>query len=205
MLRLILLGGTLSMGFWSFGQSKEERFWKWFQAHDDPLFAVKSGQEPICSELSAELERIHPNLVWQFGPIRSGKREFVLSADGIKEAFPSVMSLASNAPQLSHWTIVRFRQPHPDVTRVKIGGVELDARTVEFLPTKEGEVTDLTISVPGYNGTQSGAYDQAVYLLLDGMVGEYTVETKVGAIQVISSENRPNGHWMPLTRLSDSI
>ena len=73
--------------------TSEGRFWNWFQAHDSALFAVKTGNEPICGELSEELHRVHPTLTFEFGPADSGRREFVLSADGIKDAFPAVLAL----------------------------------------------------------------------------------------------------------------
>src|SRR2546426_8870335 len=49
------------------GQKSEGRYWNWFQAHDSALFAVKTGNEPICGELSEELHRVHPALTFEFG------------------------------------------------------------------------------------------------------------------------------------------
>src|SRR6266704_6993266 len=174
---LALLPASLLLASSLWGQKPEGRFWNWFQAHDSALLAVKTGNELICGERSEELHRVHPALTFEFGPVESGRREFVLSADGIKDAFPAVLALGRAAPPLSRCTIVRFRPARPGVTQITVGGVHLDATSVEFLAEPDGERTGLTISVSGYKPTPSKTYEQATYLLLDGMLGEYAVET----------------------------
>src|SRR5437867_1052929 len=150
---LALLPASLLLASSLWGQKSEGRFWNWFQAHDSALFAVKTGSEPICGELSEELHRVHPALTFEFGPVDSGRREFVLSADGIRDAFPAVLALGRTAPALAHWTITQFRPPRPDVTQISVGGLQLDARTVQFLAELDGDRTGLTVSVPGYKAT----------------------------------------------------
>src|SRR2546430_7617439 len=172
--------------------SAEARFWTWFTAHDAALFAVKTAREPVCDELAAELHRVDGHLTFEFGPVRGGKREFVISADGIREAFPAVIALARAAPPMKRWTVTRFRPPSPEVTQIKVSGIDLDARAIEFL-AMPGDRTDLVIAVPGFKKTPESTYESAVYLLLDGMLGEYTVEMAIGGIQIIPMTNRPQG------------
>jgi hypothetical protein len=187
------------------GQSLETRFWAWFQQHDSALFAVKSGTEPVCDELSEQLHRISPDLTFELGPVQSGKREFVISADGVREAFPAVLALGAAAPALVHWTIIRFRPPRPDVTQIQLAAVHLDADSVEFLAEPDGDRTGLTISVPNYKPTPEHAYEQGVYLLLDGMLGEYTVETAVGFVETVAPVGRRPGHWRPLIQIQQVV
>jgi len=186
-------------------QSPEARFWAWFQAHEETLFSVVTGHEPVCAELKSELQRIQSDLTFEFGPVESGRREFVLSADGMREAFPAVISLAAAAPVLTRWTIVRFRPARPQYTKVRFGGLELDADSVQFVAERNGEKADLIISVPGYKATPRKVFEQAVFLLLDRMVGEYAVETGIGSVDVVASEHRPKGDWRALTRLGEII
>jgi len=202
---LALLPPSLLLASSLWGQKPEGRFWNWFQAHDSALFAVKTGSEPICGELSEELHRVHPALTFEFGPVESGRREFVLSADGMKDAFPAVLDLGRAAPALSRWTIIRFRPPRPDATQVSLGGVHLDARSVQFLAEPDGERTGLIVSVPGYKATPNKTYEQAAYLLLDGMLGEYAVETGVGFIEIVAAEGRRPGQWRPLTQVREAV
>ena len=68
--------------------SKEALFWRWFQANETRLFDFEKDQDRVFNELQMQLHRIQPSLTFEFGPKEEGKREFVISADGIKDAFP---------------------------------------------------------------------------------------------------------------------
>ena len=198
LLALALLGQVLHP------ESAEARFWKWFTAHDAALFEVKTASEPICNELGAEMHRVDSHLTFEFGPVQSGKREFVVSADGIRESFPAVIALAKAAPPMKHWKVTPFRPPRPDVERVKVSGIVLDAKAIEFLAIP-GDRTNLLIAVPGFEKTPESTYESGVYLLLDGILGEYTVETGIGGIEIIPKTNRPQGAWRPLTKLAEAV
>ena len=188
-----------------FGQTPESRFWTWFQRHVDALFMVKTGDESICDELAKELDRIDPRLTFEFGSVEAGKREFIITAEGDKDAFPAVIALGQAAPRLTRWTIIKFRPSRPDFTQVTFANVTVDARTVEFVAEPDGDKTGLVISVPGLKATNDKAYERAVYILLDGMLGEYAVETRVGFIDIIAAEGRPPGAWRPLTRVREAV
>jgi hypothetical protein len=152
---------------------------------------VKTGDEAICDELAKELDRIDTRLTFEFGPVEAGKREFIITAEGDRDAFPAVLALGRAAPRLTRWTIIQFRPPRPDFTQVTFADVTVDARTVEFLAEPDGEKTGLVISVPGLKATNDKAYERATYILLDGMLGEYAVETGVGFIDIIAAEVGP--------------
>lgn len=97
--------------------TKEQRFWSWFARNTDRLFQFEADQEAIFDDLGAALEKVHPGLTFEFGPVREGKREFIVSADGIRELFPAVRALVAAAPVLSRWAIIPFRPPK-DITLV---------------------------------------------------------------------------------------
>jgi hypothetical protein len=79
-------------------------FWQWFDAHQDELFDFEVDQERIFNDLSEQLIQVHPQLTFEFGP-KADWREFVISAGGIREAFPAVSSLVAAAPKLDRWRI----------------------------------------------------------------------------------------------------
>jgi len=199
--RLHLVFAT--MGFLFGRQSPTDNFWAWFRGHEPQLLAIATGHEPIVSELNRQLEAIHPDLTWEVGPSIEGRRDFVISAGGMKAAFSAVSQLGSAAPPLPHWKVIAFRPARPSVTTIKVKGITLDARTIDFLAERNGTRTDLTISVPGYRPTPNHAYDEAVYLLLDGLLGEYAVETTIGGIDIVASEGRPTGSWRPFVAIAE--
>src|SRR5438128_12686740 len=112
---LALLPTSLLLASSLWGQKSEGRFWNWFQAHDSALFAVKTGNEPICGELSEELHRVHPTLTFEVPHVATGRRDFVLSADGIKAASPAILALGRTTPAPRHWTITRLHPPRQAV------------------------------------------------------------------------------------------
>ena len=200
-LLLLALGAPMSL----FGQTPESRFWSWFQQHEETLFAVRTGDEAICDELASELDRIDAGLTFEFGPVEAGKREFIITAEGAREAFPSVIALGRAAPRLTRWTIIQFRPPRPSFSQVTFADVTVDARTVEFLAEPDGEKTGLVISVPGLKTRNDKAHERATYILLDGILGEYAVEMSVGFIDIIPAQGRPAGPWRPLTRVREAV
>ena len=163
----------------------EQSFWKWFKAHDDVLFNFEKDQERIFDQLGDEMHKLNPGLTFEFGPKENGRREFVISADGIRDAFPEVEALYATAPSLPRWKFIRFR-PRRRPLDVSYGGISVQASTVRVHIEPMGQTADLTVFIPGYTPTAKKEYTTAAFLLLDGALGEYDVEARVGRIQVDS-------------------
>jgi len=73
--------------------SPEADFWKWFEANHAELFDFERDQDRIFDRLAAEMHKVDHDLTFEFGPKENGKREFIISADGIVRAFPKVETL----------------------------------------------------------------------------------------------------------------
>ena len=82
----------------------EQEFWRWFEKNDASLFDFEKDQKAVFDRLTTAMHRVHPSLTFEFGPKQGDSREFVISADGIKDAFPKVISLHAAAPKLPRWT-----------------------------------------------------------------------------------------------------
>lgn len=163
----------------------KQEFWNWFKAHEDMLFHFEKNQEHVFDQLGYQMHKINPNLTFEFGPKENGRREFVISADGIRDAFPEVEALYASAPALPRWKFIKFR-PRRKPLDVSYGGVSVKAASVRVSIVSTGQTEDLTVFIPGSeNGNK--AYTAAAFLLLDGALGEYDVETRVGQINVASA------------------
>ena len=185
--------------------SATSTFWTWFQANTPALLAVTTCREPICEALVEELRRIAPELTFQFGPVHDGRREFVISADGIRDAFPAVEALAAAAPPLAQWTITRFRPGLPGPHRLHFGGVEVDSKDVLVRVEPDGDRIGLTVALPRFAPTPELRWEHAGFILLDMSLGEYLVETRIGAIDFVATSARPSGEWMPLERFAEML
>src|SRR5215813_3394054 len=110
----------------------EARFWKWFQRRSERLFGFERDQDVMFEELTKELNRVNEGLTFEFGPVERGRREFIVSADGIKSVFPAVQKLVAAAPQMAEWEIIAFRPPKSLDYRIEIGELSIGVDDVWF-------------------------------------------------------------------------
>ena len=164
-------------------QSPEAQFWAWFEKNEDMLYHFERDQERTFGTLKAEMSKVHPDLTFEFGPVEDGKREFVISADGLKDAFPAVESLYASAPSLSRWKVTKFRPRRPPMT-IRIGDLHLEPSDVEVAVEADGDKAGFTVFMKKYDESQKNQFAQAAFLMLDQAIGEYDMETKVGFIEV---------------------
>jgi hypothetical protein len=167
--------------------SKEAAFWRWFQANETRLFDFEKDQDKVFDELQMQLHRIQPSLTFEFGPKQEGKREFVISADGIKDAFPAVIGLADAAPPLARWKITKFRPRRGFQSPVTLNGLRISPEQLKFTIEPDGDKAGITLFIEGYSPSEHEKYAGVVYLMLDQALGEYDVETKVGFIELKSN------------------
>jgi len=170
------------------GRSKERRFWNWFTRNEGRLFQFEADQDAIFADLGSQLRTVHPDLVFEFGPVLGdGKRDFVVSADGLLRVFPAVESLVAEAPALERWSWVKFRQrgkPHVEMSFADIA-VNFDTACYAMLP--RGDHVDVTILFESYNEDSRPLYEQIAFLILDHLLGEFDVVTRVAQVDVAPS------------------
>jgi len=168
----------------------ESDFWRWFQNNEEILFDFEKGPHRILNRLSAAMHRVHPSLTYEFGPKENSTREFVLSADGIKEAFPRVEALYAVAPQLPRWKFIKFR-PRREPGNLTFKDVSVRAEDVFVLVEPDQTKVGITIFLPRYSKEVHQTFVGIAFLLLDHALGEYDVETRVGFIECKPLDNRP--------------
>jgi hypothetical protein len=189
--------------------ARPEAFWSWFKDHDDAYFSLApddaARREALFDELSTELGKINPDLTFEFGPLIDGKRDFVISAGGIKDAFPAVRELVAHAPALSHWRVIAFRPRRSPVSTIEFQDVKLKPEQVRMRLARDGEKVGLTLLMPDYTEARGAEFGQAAYLLLDEALGEYDVETKVGFIEFEALPSTTPVDTVPLSELSTAF
>jgi hypothetical protein len=97
--------------------------------------------------IATELKNVDRDLCFEFGPL---KREFVISAGGIKRAFPAVISLANAAPPLERWQVIAFRSRRTPINSVLLGGKPIDPNDVQFSLFGNGKMADINLFIPGF-------------------------------------------------------
>jgi hypothetical protein len=183
----------------SIRRTPQQQFWDWFRQHELELLDFEADQERIFDQLAGEIQKVDPNLTFEFGP-REEKREFVISAGGIKRAFSAVSDLVNAAPRLERWRVTGFRPRRPPGNIVEFRGKSVNPTDVQFTLVHNGKNAGIYLFVPGF---REGDADlkQIGYLLLDDLLGEYDVETRLGLIEMLPPETATSGQRYPLSEL----
>lgn len=168
----------------SFQKTDEEKFWNWFCKNSQMIYEFESNQEVIFDKIQEQLHKINPNLSFEISSVKNGKRDFVISADGIVEVFPFVEKLYTARPELKEWNFVKFRPRRKIDNSIKIGNKELHPADIKFMfiqDDSDGKI-GIVLFMNGYNENEIEVYDQIGFLFLDEALGEYDTETYIGNI-----------------------
>ena len=155
-------------------------FWRTFLRTEEAMFRGDGS----TAELTELIGRVHPDLEFDIGPLEAGRREIVISAGGIREAFPAVEALARGAPPLSRWNIVTYRKRRAVSGTVAFQGLALSPENVRFAFSPAGPGEGIVLYMPGYTRQEHSRYLALALLMLDALLGEYDVEMKLGSILI---------------------
>lgn len=155
-------------------------FWREFLRIEEAVF----GGDGPAVELRRLIECVHPDLELDIGPIEAGRRNIVISAGGIRDAFPAVEALAEGAPPLSRWNVVRYRQRHRIGGDITFQGLSLSPGNIRFEISADGPGAGIVLFMPGYTRQEHSRYLTLALLMLDALLGEYDVEMKLGSIVI---------------------
>lgn len=181
----------------------EPTFWAWFEANEALLFDFERDREPVFDALAAAFKKISRDIAFEFGPKEpDGRRELVISAGGIKSAFPAVEKLVAAAPALARWRFTAFRPRRAEVMTLEFGGLRIEPKDVDCCFLVGGQHIGLALFLPGYTEARKNEFGQAGFLMLDEALGEYDVTMKVGAIRFLAFEERRDIDRFPLTELA---
>ena len=172
--------------------SKQKYFWNWFSKNADNYFNFEQNQNSLFTKLKSELEKINPNLTFEFSPIlEDHTREFIISADGIKSVFPLVQDLIAQAPLLPKWKIIAFRQPHPEVTQINYKGLTINLKDVYFQYEKDNDKIGLELHIKDF--FESPEWTGIAFVLLDNILGEFDTEIFLSYINKKSLDEAQKG------------
>ncbi|GAB3283614.1 hypothetical protein GCM10027449_26810 [Sinomonas notoginsengisoli] len=187
----------------------EQQFWAWFASNEDDLFAFEADPGARSAQLGAALRQVHPGLTFEFGPVEEvpghgPRRDFVISADGIRSAFPAVQALHAAAPDLPRWRVLKFRPRRRTIMTVVFGGHAIEPDALRFAVSPDHGKVGITAYVPGLTDATRDSMVPVVFLILDQALGEFDVETKAGFIDILPSGQAP-ADAVPASGLADAF
>jgi len=179
-------------------------FWKWFEHNEGTLFNIDISEdnETLLSLLEKHLKLIDQNLTFEISNVQNGKREFIISANGIKSSFESVERIYDTAPVLSRWTWVKFRPRSNNLMDIDFGTIKVKVKTVYYLINKvDDSKLSITLYFKGYDINKADLFGQAGFLMLDQALGEYNVATKLSSVEFLPLEGNESD-YSSITKLS---
>jgi hypothetical protein len=162
----------------------------------DALFQGKDDWD-LPEWMLENLQAIHPDLMWEFGPARNGPgHRLVITPEARRYLRPLVREILSQAPQLPGWEFYEYRLPED---------MEQAAATVEG--RVEGDIGPLRVAAqPGnfhcvdlhISGFPRGTDDQQAlsiaFVACEALLGEEVLDRWIGAIDV-DSKAKPAGSF----------
>lgn len=189
-------------------KSKEEKFWDWFEKNQETYYSEIENleiREKIFNELTKNLNKVNEDLVFEFGGIdENNVREFIISAEGIKELFPVVEKLIEKAPELKNWKFNAFRQRvSGDYVKIKYDDFEIGYSDIYYRSENDNGKLGIELNIKNYDG--KGQTKNAVFILLDSLLGEYDVATKIGWIDWVRFDENEIKNLKPIIELRNEI
>ncbi|MBY0263742.1 MAG: hypothetical protein K2Q20_15460 [Phycisphaerales bacterium] len=190
-------------------------FWLWFSTNSKALLRCDDPDSRLFRELADRLTTYHDGLVWQMDPADARPREFVVSADGVREHASAVEVLCDAVPATiapPDWRVVRFRPRIPDdalaEARLRYEGVDFDVSQIEAAVTAEpGGLVSVELFLPQANSEGDESCVGPAFILLDMALGEYDVMCRMGELRLspFSSAEAPGARRMPLVKLREAF
>lgn len=171
-------------------------FWKWFTDHATELHG-NTDLRVVMESISAECEKAYPGVFAEIGK-QGDELMLVISADGIKKLFPQVQEIYAARPTVPGWKIVAFRQRDAGFA-IEMGDKKLEPKTVKFVGTPGEGKLDIEVYLPGFKSGDE-ELKKIGFIILDHMIGEYDMETKIGGIDFAALDAAP-ATAKPLTEL----
>ncbi len=176
---------------------KIEKFWQWFQDHNEQLIALGDLDDKERAELESalqyQLSKYCDGLTFELGEPTANGRTLTFTAEGDTDLFRHVVELVDNAPDLDWWEFVAFKQPMGTELKVRFDKMLFDTRKMYFQQLEceeEPEMLGLRVAVEG-GERQDEDFQVGVYVTLEALMGEFDCATLIGYMETVPVPDEP--------------
>ena len=176
---------------------KIEKFWQWFQDHNEQLIALGDLADKERTELLRALQHqltiYCDGLSFELGEPTADGRTLTFTAEGDTDLFRYVVELVDAAPDLDWWQFVAFKQPKGTELKVHFDKMVFDTRKMYFQQLEceeEPEMLGLRVAVEG-GERQDEDFQVGVYVTLEALMGEFDCATLIGYMETVPLPEEP--------------
>jgi hypothetical protein len=200
-----------------------DAWWNAFSAQAAQIDAVfsRTAEWDVPAWMHEHLSPIDERLMWEFGPALKQKgHRLVITPEAEHALRPIVHTLVERAPAIAGWEFYEYRLPERPETalRAVTGRTGEDvAGTLFRARLGRGRRVDLTFSIPFCRDEDDRAAMHAAFVACECLLGEQTLDERVGTISVVPPRERRlarmmekiaaegNAPWLPLAQLRETV
>lgn len=185
-------------------QAKIAKFWDWF-LKNEPLFYYGTehprNRIDIVEKITDQLKSLNQYLVFELSPIKEGEyKEFIISADGIKEAFAAVLEVVKYAPKHKNWRFIAFRpRMESDDLSISTGLIDFSYNDLFFRYVLTDKEFGVELNIRNFKYTDWEK--NALFVLLDSLVGEYDAVTEIDWLEWVELDEQEEEELFPFVEL----
>ena len=200
---------------------KTEKFWQWFEDHNEQLIALgdldEKERQELENTLQYQLTKYCDGLTYELGDPTANGRTLTFTAEGDTDLFRYVVELVDAAPDLDWWEFVAFKQPMGTELKVRFDKYLFDTRKMYFQQLEceeEPDMLGLRIAVNDVHQDIETSRQQekksqrledsktrslqeeedfqvGVYVTLESLIGEFDCATLVGYMETVHVPEEP--------------
>jgi len=180
------------------------QFWAWFIANEPLMYYGTENpahRMEILEEVSKKLKYLNKHLVFELSPIREGEyKEFIISADGIEEAFSIVIDLIKYAPKHQNWQFTAFRpRMESNDLSISMGLIDFSYKDLFFRYVLTDKEFGVELNVRNFK--QTDWEKNALFILIDALIGEYDAVTQLDWVEWVVLDEQEEDNLFPFVEL----
>jgi len=122
----------------------------------------------------------------------------------LKESFPQVINLVKSAPTHPNWKFLSFRQPNiEDDLSLTMGDLEIGYSDIYYRYAEQESKLHLELNIRDFD--DSGFQQNAIFILLDSLIGEYDVVMEIDSIDWVILDENNIDNFYPFVELRKLI
>ena len=192
---------------------KIKDFWNWFEENNYAFLFTSEVEddvkEKMLDDFINELHKYNERLFFQVGGMPGKDQELIITAEGDADQFESVEKLIERAPTIKNWTFIPFIQPTDDDNTIKYGNTKITRSDLWFIPLQsQSNPNDIgiKIGVPDYNSLDKKDSDNAIFKMLDTVLGEKSFALDIHYLDIAElPQELEEGGWINFMELKAFI
>jgi hypothetical protein len=186
-----------------------DAFWDWFRLHLPEFDALSDPDAAFWDIAVGQLQQLDERFKFELSHPNGTVREFIITAEGRKEAFPLAEAIVARAPKIPGWSFIALKPPMGFDFQTTYEGICFDPNSMRFRPLvnkSNPQNLGLRVGVPNLNPSIKRQADNAIFVILDTALGERAAALEIDYVEVAPLPESPDSEgYIELHKLPQYI